>query len=178
MTAGSMKKYVITGIACLIAGAITGIAVTIFVYPFIFPLPVINEQIADVEAKEKVSFGVFIHPNPSDPLHRGKGNVTLYRQEHETEVFLEKDFEVGPGPAYHVYLSAGTDIKNNDDFKNTANIDLGGLKSFKGSQLYNVPGDVDMSGIHSVVIWCEVFGQLIASARLQMPGLPATNPVP
>ena len=38
--------------------------------------------------------GTFIHANPSDPIHWGRGKVSVY----ERAVFLEPDFEVGPGP--------------------------------------------------------------------------------
>jgi hypothetical protein len=43
-----------------------------------------------------VASGAFIHANPSDPVHYGKGKVSVY----EHTVFIEPDFEVGPGPAF------------------------------------------------------------------------------
>ena len=138
----------------------------LLVYPFLFPPPVVNEQILNMSSKEKVLVGQFIHPNPSDPVHWGKGGVSIYRSKDSGEVFLETDFEVGPGPAYHVYLSSGKRIRNNDDFKAAVNTDLGKLKSFEGSQIYVIPTGVNQDNVASVVIWCEVFGQLISSASL------------
>lgn len=41
------------------------------------------------------------------------------------------------------------------------------LKSFQGSQVYRVPYTVNMSEIHSVVVWCVSFAQLITSANLK-----------
>ena len=162
-----MVKYLLSGILGLIIGLAIGIAGTIIVYPFIFPPPEVNERIADITKKTLAASGEFIHPNPSDPVHWGKGGVSIYQQENLNEVYLESDFEVGPGPAYHVYLSSGTDIKSNADFKNGVNLDIGTLKSFKGSQIYKVSsGSLDPAQYNSVVVWCMAFNQLITSAKL------------
>lgn len=161
-----MHKYQLSGILGLILGAAIGMAGTFLVYPFIFPPPVVNEQISDVQLKEIIASGHFIHPNPSDPVHWGKGGISIYSGGNLLEVFLESDFEAGPGPAYHVYLSSGKNIKSNNDFNSAVNTDIGQLKSFSGSQIYNVPSTMDISTVNSVVVWCEAFNQLITSAKL------------
>lgn len=161
-----MGKYLLSGILGLIVGLAIGIAGTILVYPFIFPPPEVNERIADINSKTLAAAGEFIHPNPSDPVHWGKGGVSIYQQENLNEVYLESDFEAGPGPAYHVYLSSGTDIRSNEDFNNAVNLDIGKLKSFKGSQIYRPPADTDIVEFNSVVVWCVAFSQLITSANL------------
>jgi len=161
-----MVKYLLSGILGLIIGLAIGIGGTIIVYPFIFPPPEVNERVADINSKTLAASGEFIHPNPDDPIHWGKGGVSIYQQENLNEVYFESDFEVGPGPAYHVYLSSGTDIKSNDDFNNAGNLDIGTLKSFKGSQIYRPPADTNMEEYKSVVVWCVAFGQLITSANL------------
>jgi hypothetical protein len=46
-------------------------------------------------------------------------------------------------------------------------VDLGGLRSFKGSQRYPIPARVDLKKYPSVVIWCERFGVLISPADLR-----------
>ena len=161
-----MSKYLLSGILGLLIGTFIGVVITILVYPFIFPPPEVNEQIADVDTKTVIAAGHFIHPNPSDPIHWGKGSISVYRQNTLVEIFLHNDFEVGPGPAYHVYLSTGKDIMNNDDFNPTENTDIGKLKSFKGSQIYKVPDGLDPAQFKSVVVWCVAFNQLITSAGL------------
>jgi len=162
-----MSKQIIIAFLSLIIGIGIGIMLTIIAYPFVFPPPEVNEQINNVEDKQKTHSGMFIHPNPSDPIHWGQGEVIIYQHDNNYEVFLGKDFEVGPGPAYHVYLSTGSDIKTNDQFENASNFDIGKLKSFKSSQVYQVSSEVELSQINSVVIWCETFGQLITSATLE-----------
>ena len=161
-----MGKYLLSGILGLFIGTCTGVVITILVYPFIFPPPEVNEQVADVASKSVITSGHFIHPNPSDPIHWGKGGISIYQQGNLNEVFFESDFEVGPGPAYHVYLSSGKDIRSKDDFNTSANVDISILKSFKGSQIYKIPDDLDPGQFNSVVVWCEAFNSLITSANL------------
>jgi len=114
-----------------------------------------------------VATGTFIHANPSDPVHWGRGKVSAY----ERTIFLESDFEVGPGPKYHVYLVPKGNVRREADVKNTMFIDLGRLRAFKGSQRYPIPAGVDLKKYQSVVIWCEQFGVLISPADLR----PLTN---
>jgi hypothetical protein len=112
-----------------------------------------------------VASGTFIHANPSDPIHWGKGKVSVY----ERTVFLEPDFEVGPGPAFHVYLVPKATIRDEAAVKDAMYVDLGGLRAFKGSQRYRIPAGVDLKNYQSVVIWCERFGVLISPADLAAP---------
>lgn len=86
---------------------------------------------------------------------------------YERAVFLEPDFEVGPGPAYHVYLVPKATIRSEADMTNVMFVDLGRLRAFKGSQRYAVPAGVDLKAFPSVIIWCERFGVLISPADLK-----------
>ena len=113
-------------------------------------------------AAAPVAAGTFIHANPSDPVHWGRGKVSVY----ERTVFLEPDFEVGPGPAFHVYLVPNAKVRNAAGVKDAMFIDLGRLRAFKGSQRYPIPSGVDLKNYPSVVIWCERFGVLISPADL------------
>ncbi len=95
-----MKKIAISFVGGGILGTAAGFALGIFFYPFIFPPPVAMEQVVDADKKQIVATGMFIHANPSDPVHYGRGVVTVY----DDTVHLESDFKVGPGPKFHVYL--------------------------------------------------------------------------
>lgn len=157
-------------IAIFLAGGIIGVgagtALGFFLFPFVFPPPPAAEQLTATEQTNEVAKGTFIHANPSDPIHYGKGSVTVY----EGNVFLEKDFEVGPGPDFHVYLVPKASVRAAGDVADTMFIDLGKLRSFKGSQKYAVPGGVDLKDYPSVVIWCQQFGVLISPADLAFTG--------
>ncbi|MEA2937403.1 MAG: hypothetical protein QOC56_907, partial [Alphaproteobacteria bacterium] len=80
------------------------------------------------------------------------------------------DFEVGPGPAFHVYLVPKAQVRSSSDLKDAMIVDLGGLRAFKGSQRYPIPAGVDLKIYSSVIIWCERFGVLISPADLTRPG--------
>jgi hypothetical protein len=152
-------------VACLL-GFLAGLTIMLVVYPFIFPPSVLNEKLSHAEAKAMVATGLFIHPNPKDFIHYGKGSVSVYKSKNRYEILFNKDFKVGPGPAFHVFLSDAKNIKTNAVFKNSKKYDLGRLKSFQGSQIYLIPSTVKLSQVHSVVVWCVSFSQLITSANL------------
>ncbi len=143
-------------------GVVLGLGLGIFLFPYLFPPPEAMETLNRDEAGQLVAKGTFIHANPSDPIHYGKGAVSVF----PSTVFLNKDFEVGPGPDFHVYLVPKADIRSSDDVKETMYVDLGRLRAFKGSQKYAIPPGVDLKKFPSVVIWCQQFGVLISPADL------------
>lgn len=146
-----------------VLGVALGFAAGIFVYPYIFLADIVAaETVADRETRPVVARGSFIHANPADPVHYGSGEVTLF----EGLVHLEDDFEVGPGPKFHVYLVPKTGITRSADVEGTMYVDLGRLRAFKGSQSFPVPAGVELEQFGSVVIWCERFGVLISPATL------------
>jgi len=130
------------GIAIFVLGGVLGtgfgVALGFFIFPYVFPPPAASEHLAEVERSSLIATGMFIHANPSDPVHYGKGKVSVY----ERTVFLEPDFEVGPGPAFHVYLVPKASLRSSSDLKDAMFVDLGGLRAFKGSQRYPIPAGV------------------------------------
>lgn len=146
-----------------IFGAALGVAVGLFAYPFLFPPPEAMETLTAEERIGLVARGRFIHANPSDPIHYGKGDVAVYAK----VLHLETDFEVGPGPAFHVYLVPKKRVRQSSDVSGTTFVDLGRLRAFKGSQKYSIPAGVDLKAYPSVVIWCAQFGVLISPADLE-----------
>ena len=106
--------------------------------------------------------GTFIHANPSDPIHWGKGSASV----RADSVFLGEDFEVGPGPKFHVYLVPKAQVRASGDLQGQKFVDLGRLRSFKGSQRYAIPAGTDLAKYQSVIIWCEQFSVLISPADL------------
>jgi hypothetical protein len=146
-----------------VLGAVLGVAIGFFVYPFVFPPPPAMEELTSEERSTVIATGTFIHANPSDPIHWGRGTVSVYQD----LVYLESDFEVGPGPAFHVYLVPAREVRSSDDVAGTMFVDLGGLRAFKGSQKYRIPAGVDLKTYPSLVIWCEQFSVLISPADLR-----------
>jgi hypothetical protein len=151
-------------IFCLggILGTGFGVALGFFLIPFVFPPPPAAEQLTEADRSAQVATGAFIHANPSDPIHWGRGKVTVY----ERTVFLEPDFEVGPGPKYHLYLVPNANVRKEEQVSKAMFVDLGRLRAFKGSQRYPVPAGLNLKDYPSVVIWCEQFSVLISPADL------------
>ena len=155
------KVIVGFGLSALL-GVGLGFAIGIAAFPFLFPPPEVNEQLVGKSEADVVAHATFIHADPSDPVHYGKGRATIYGD----LVRLEDDFEVGPGPKFHVYLVPEADVRPGTNVEETMFVDLGRLKAFTGSQNYRVPTGVNPRDYQSVVIWCEQFNVLISPAAI------------
>src|SRR5262245_20534161 len=92
-------------------GTAFGVALGFFIFPFVFPPPAASEQLTEADRSALAATGAFVHANPSDPIHWGRGRVSVY----ERTVYLEPDFEVGPGPAYHVFLVPKANVRSEAD---------------------------------------------------------------
>ena len=159
-----MKKFVAVFVVGGLLGIAAGFAFGIFVYPYIFLADIVaTEKVEGAAARKVVATGMFIHANPRDPIHYGKGKLTVYPD----LVHLDSDFEVWPGPKFHVYLVPEANVIPSTNVARTMFVDLGRLKAFKGSQNYAVPPGVSIANYGSVVIWCEQFGVLISPAALR-----------
>jgi electron transfer DM13 len=159
-----VKKYFVIFAAGGVLGIAGGFALGIFVYPYLFLADIVaTDQVADKPARKTVATGTFIHANPSDPIHYGRGKVTVFQD----LLHLESDFEVGPGPKFHVYLVPEQNVVPSTNVARSMFIDLGRLRAFKGSQNYPIPAGIDLARYPSAVIWCEQFGVLISPAALK-----------
>ena len=162
-----MWRFILTVLIGGVLGTGLSFAIGIFVYPYVFLADVVaTETVTDAAERRVVATGTFIHANPSDPVHYGSGGVTVY----DGLVHLEDDFDVGPGPKFHVYLVPKAPITRSSDVEGTMFIDLGRLRAFKGSQNFPIPAGVDLKDFRTVVIWCEKFGVLISPATLAFAG--------
>ena len=168
-----MKRLIIGLLAGAAFGAFAGFAGGVFIYPFWFPPPPAMEAVANLAEQKVLATGQFIHADPTDPVHWGKGEVTLYEDKDGIRlVHLGADFQVGPGPRFHVYVVDRPDVRAKADFLASDAVDLGRLRAFQGSQNYPVPAGVKLAKSQSVVVWCKEFGVLITPATLVRMGVP------
>jgi hypothetical protein len=159
-----MRRYFVLLFIGLVLGGTAGFAGGIFVYPYLFLNDIVaNEPVTDEPSRTLVATGEFVHADPSDPIHRGQGGVKVYRD----LLHLTSDFEVGPGPKYHVYLVPVDEVTPSTAVEKTMFVDLGRLRAFRGSQNYPIPSGVNLKDYPHVVIWCERFSVLISPARLE-----------
>jgi hypothetical protein len=159
---GFWMGLLLFGLGALL-GTGAGVALGLFLFPYVFPPPPAAEALLESDRNAIVANGAFMHANPSDPIHWGRGKVSVY----DKAVFLEPDFEVGPGPKYHVYLVPAANVRKEEQVTKSMFVDLGRLRSFKGSQRYAIPDGIDLGKYSSVVIWCEHFSVLISPADLK-----------
>ena len=144
-----------------------GVALGFFLFPYVFPPPPAAEKLTEADSRARVvAQGTFIHANKADPIHWGKGGITV----RQDSVFLGEDFEVGPGPKFHVYLVPKAPIRSSGELAGQMFVDLGRLRAFKGSQRYAIPAGLDLAKYGSVIIWCERFSVLISPADLMRKG--------
>src|SRR3970040_2572440 len=126
-----MKKSIIMFVVGGLLGTAAGFVLGIFFYPYIFLADIVAaERVDDKSARKIVATGMFIHANPRDPIHYGKGKLTVYQD----LVHLDGDFEVGPGPKYHVYLVPEKIVIPSTNVARTMVVGFGRLKGFKGSR--------------------------------------------
>lgn len=120
-----MKRLLIGATAGALAGTLLGFALGIFIYPFWFLNNAATEQLVQNNARVEIAKGEFIHANSSDPVHYGQGHMTLYNEgDGRKTIHLADDFQVGPGPAFHVYLVDHTKVRSKNDFNEAKKLTL------------------------------------------------------
>lgn len=164
-----------------IAGVVVGGGAMLIAFPFLFPPPVVNESLAEIDGAvetQSILTGVFREDAPGqDFAHWAKGRLSIHHAAgDEAWIQLESDFETSPGPNYWVYLNTQTAIDDESDFlADDQRVRLAKLKSFSGSQIY-ATSKSDLAGKRAVTIWCESFDQYIGSADFEEPSAQALEP--
>ena len=125
------------------------------------PMPADDEGTPEPSGPVAVLNGSFLG---ADDFHQGSGTATVYELENGSNVLRFEDFEVTNGPDLHVLLVPNDAPVDRDDL--TGYVDLGELKGNIGNQNYEIPPDIDISEFGSIVIYCEPFHVLFASASL------------
>ena len=157
-----LPGFVIGSVFGLIAGA----GIMLVAFPFLFPPLMMEETVA--EGARLLGKARFRTDAPGqDAIHWGRGGIKYYYgPDNSILLELQKDFEVGPGPNLWIYLNHIPDIGDEADFMaDDARLRLTKLKSFTGSQVYEIKAD-DFANTKAITIWCDSFNQYIASANL------------
>ena len=137
-------------------------------FPFLFPPPEVNERVSAMTADSPLGAADFREGvSGQDPAHWGRGGLRFYRAADGGVLLeLQEDFVVGPGPNFWIYLNARSGVDDEDDFNaDDARVKVAKLKSFSGSQVYALDAE-QFARARAVTIWCESFGQYIASADI------------
>lgn len=163
-----MKKIIISFIIGGVLGVVAGAGGMLIVFPYIFPPAPGNETVKAMEVETLLLDTKFREDSVGqDAGHWGRGDLKVYSgKDGGIVIELQGNFEVGPGPNFWLYLNTVADVNEEDDFYADAErIKITKLRSFEGSQVYTLAAD-DYAKAKSLTIWCETFGQYIASANL------------
>lgn len=145
-------------------GGIGGFAAGLLAFPTLFPAVPVGDALEEPNRGPLRATGRFRPADNKEPRYRGSGGVSLY----EAALELGSDFEVAPGPRYHVYLVPLRELDADSPVAESLFLDLGPLKAFRGSQRYRIPLGVRLEDYGSVAIWCEPLNALIAPADLEL----------
>jgi hypothetical protein len=102
---------------------------------------------------------------PIDVIHKGQGQATIYKLPDGKRVLRFEQFQVTNGPDLYVYLS-GHPAPREDAQVRQDGFEVAVLKGNIGDQNYELPDDLDLSKIKSVVIYCRRFSEVFSTAEL------------
>ena len=125
------------------------------------------EPMASPAAPVQVKVGSF---TDADRFHKGSGSATIYRGSDGSHLLRFEDFSVTNGPALKVILSPHPNARNSAEVHLEGYVHLGDLKGNIGNQNYELPSDLDVSTIGSVIIYCEPFSVVFSVAPLRDAG--------
>ncbi|MFD1150942.1 DM13 domain-containing protein [Saccharothrix hoggarensis] len=94
------------------------------------------------------------------------GSATLVRLPGGGHAVQFEALDTSDGPDLYVYLS-GHPADSAEAVFGSGFTNLGKLKANRGNQVYEVPAGTDLSGVRSVVIWCERFSEGFGVAPLE-----------
>ena len=104
-----------------------------------------------------------------DGEHSTSGTARILQLPDGSRFVRLEGFSTSDGPDVHVWLSdqqaGGDDWGKYDDSRY---VPLGSLKGTDGNQNYAVPSDAELSGLSSVVIWCDRFNVAFGSAAVAL----------
>ena len=126
------------------------------------PTPISEEESKEI-MPEKLLSGIF---QDADSFHKSSGEASIYKIESENILRFE-NFSVTNGPKLVVLLSSHPDPKSKEDIQNSEYIELADLKGNIGNQNYEIPAEVNLDNLKTVVIYCKPFHVIFGTALLK-----------
>ena len=95
-----------------------------------------------------------------------KGNWAVVQENGQTLIRFSNDFKTKNGPDLKIFLSPQSIQAVNGKSATAGSVNLGVLKSTKGTQDYLVPAGVNLSNFKSVLVHCEAYSILWGGGAL------------
>jgi hypothetical protein len=122
------------------------------------------EPPAEAPAQTVLATGEFV-----DAEHGTSGTVRILQLADGRRFVRLEDLATSDGPDLHVWLSEARSGGGWGSYDDGREIRLGDLKATHGNQNYAIPAGADLTGMRSVVIWCDRFN--VAFGTAAVPGL-------
>ena len=161
-----MMRFLKIAVPVFVVGFIAGNAFWYLASPLWIDT-VVSEALPDELMVSVTREGTF---QGADRAHQGAGNAMLLETATGTNLLRFTEFTVTNGPDLEVWLVADPAPGSSRAVLDSEWVALGQLKGNIGDQTYTIPDGVDVSRFGSVVIWCEQFSVLFATASLADPG--------
>lgn len=97
--------------------------------------------------------------------HPTSGSIQIVEKDGHALVILSDDFKSDSGPELHIILTEHANPKSSRDVHTGEYVDLGILKSTKGTQTYEVPTD-KIGNFKTAVVYCKPFRVIFGLATL------------
>lgn len=128
--------------------------------------PVVAEEPMPEEVEEPMLLASATFSG-ADDFHEGSGTASVYELPDGSQLLRFEDFEVTNGPALRVILVPTEGPVTTDTIDEVGYTYVDELKGNSGNQNYEVPSEIDLSsGEYSIVIYCEPFHVVFATATL------------
>lgn len=102
----------------------------------------------------------------ADGFHKGVGEANIYELEDGSKVLRLENFNVTNGPDLYVYLTSYQSPSNKDEVHSGYYYELSKLKGNVGNQNYEIPDEVSLDDINTVVVYCRAFHVVFSTADL------------
>ncbi len=157
-----MRRFLKIAIPVFVIGFVAGNAFWYLASPLWID-DVVDEALVGEDRLTEIATGSFAG---ADSIHKGQGILRVLRSDTGETLIRFMDFEVTNGPGLRVYLAKSANPAGASDVLDGGWTSLGVLKGNIGDQTYTLPADLDIADFGSVVIWCEPFSVLFASAPI------------
>lgn len=103
-----------------------------------------------------------------DAEHATSGVAVIKELADGRRVLRLADLDTSDGPDLHVWITDQPSGGGWDSYDDGRYVALGVLKANKGNQNYEIPADAKLTGLTSVVIWCDRFNVAFGSAPVEL----------
>lgn len=95
--------------------------------------------------------------------HETTGTARVVSEDGTSYVVFDEQFQTDPGPDLFILLHRS---QTPQSYEESEFVNLGELQQTRGTQRYEIPGDVNPQDYASVVVWCRQFNVTFGYAPL------------